>query len=96
MLQKIDLIGNIVADAETFSAKEGREMISFKVAANEKSGEESRVTYYDVRMGKSGILPYLKKGTAVYVSGRLSLGAIAKDGKAYLNASVNAKDVILL
>lgn len=96
MLQKIDVIGNIVADAEVITSKDGREQIVFRVAANEKVGEESKATYYDVRMGKSGILPYLKKGTGVYVSGKLSLSATAKDGKAYLNATVYSREIVLL
>lgn len=96
MLQKIDLIGNVVADAEVVTSKDGREQVTFRVAANEKVGEESKATYYDVRMNKSGILPYLKKGTAIYVSGRLSLSAVAKEGKAYLNATVFAREVVLL
>ena len=96
MLQKIDLIGNIVADAEVVTSKDGREQIAFRLAVNEKAGEESKATYFDVRMGKSGILSYLKKGSAIYVTGKLSLGAVAKDGKAYLNATVVARAVVLL
>ena len=96
LIEEIDLIGNIVADAEVVTSKDGREQIAFRLAVNEKAGEESKATYFDVRMGKSGILSYLKKGSAIYVTGKLSLGAVAKDGKAYLNATVFARDVVLL
>ena len=46
--------------------------------------------------GRSGVLNYLKKGQPVYVSGRLSVSAISKDGKAFLNASISAKDLVLI
>ena len=96
MLQKIDLLGNLVADAEVVTSKDGREQIAFRLAVNDKVGEDSKATYFDVRMGKSGIVSYLKKGTAIYVTGKLALSATAKDGKAYLNAAVFARDVVLL
>ena len=46
MLQKIDLIGTLVADAEIKNGKDGSEFIAFRVAASESSGEEKRTTYY--------------------------------------------------
>ena len=96
MLQKIEIIGNLVQDAELKSGREGKEFISFRVAASEQSGEDRKTTYYDVVAGKSGVLSYLKKGQTVYVSGRLSLSAVCKDGKAFLNASVSARDLVLV
>ena len=95
MLQKNDLIGNLVADAEIMTGKDGSEFIAFRVAASESSGEEKRTTYYEVSCHKSGVIDYLKKGQQVYVSGRLSISANCKDGKAYLNAYVSANHVIL-
>ena len=96
MLQKIEIIGNLVSDAELRAGKDGKEFISFRVAASEQSGEEKKTTYYDVNQGKSGVLDYLKKGQQVYVSGRLSISAVCKDGKAFLNAYISAKDLVLL
>lgn len=95
MLQKIDLIGNLVADAEIRSGKDGNEYISFRVAASENSGDEKRTTFYEVSCHKSGVIEYLKKGQQVFVSGRLSLSTNCKDGKSYYNAYVSARDVIL-
>lgn len=95
MLQKIDLIGNLVADAEIRSVKEGGEYIAFRVAVSEHSGEEKNTTYYEVTCSKSGVIEYLKKGQQVFVSGRLSLSVYVKEDKGYLNAKVKAKDLIL-
>lgn len=95
MLQKIDLIGNLVADAEIKQGKDGSEYIAFRVAASESFGEEKRSTYYEVSCKRSGVLEYLKKGQQVFVSGRLSISANCKDGKAFLNAYVSASHVVL-
>ena len=93
MLQRIDLIGNLVADAEIRTGKDGSEYIGFRVAVSETIGEEKRSTFYEVNCHKSGVIEYLKKGQQVYVSGRLSISSVCKDGKAYLNAYVSATDV---
>ena len=44
MLQKIDLIGNLVADAEIKTGKDGSEFIGFRVAVSENFAEEKRTT----------------------------------------------------
>ena len=90
MLQRIDLIGNLVADAEIKTGKDGKDFISFRLAVSENFAEEKRTTYYEVSCHKSGVIEYLKKGQQVFVSGRLSINAVCKDGKAYLNAYINA------
>lgn len=96
MLQKIEIIGNVVADAELKQSKSGNQYVSFTVAVNEGNGDEKRTTYYDVGSSKTGILNYVKKGRTIYVSGRLSLSAVCKDNKAYLNAYVTASEIDLM
>lgn len=96
MLQKIEIIGNLVQDAEVKQTKEGKEFISFRVAVTESAGEEKRTTYFDVNCARSGVLDYLKKGRQVYISGRLSLSAVCRDDKAFLNANVSARDLVLI
>ena len=90
MLQRIDLIGNLVADAEIKTGKDGNEFISFRIAVTDLYGEEKRTTYYEVTCPKTKSIENLKKGNLIFVSGRPSLSAICKDGKAYLNAYINA------
>ena len=96
MLQKIEIIGNVVADAELKQSKSGNQYVSFTVAVNEGNGDEKRTTYYDVGSSKTGILNYIKKGRTIYVSGRLSLSAVCRDNKAYLNAYVTASEIDLM
>ena len=96
MYQRINLIGNLVADAEVRTGKDGTEFISFRVAENETHGEEKRTTFYDVTYRKSDVIKYLKTGVKVFVTGRPSFNAVAKDGKVYQNNYVYASDVDLM
>lgn len=96
MLQRIEIIGNLVQDAEVKAGKDGKEFVTFRVAVSEGSGDDRRATYYDITYVKNGLLPYLKKGQSIYVSGRISISAVCKDDKAYVNAYVSGRDVELL
>lgn len=98
-MAKIIILGNLTADAEvksTTRAGKPAEFVTFRVAENEKRGDESIPTYYDVTMGRTGVLEYLKKGQKVQVIGnfRFSMGE-GKDGRSYPNLSVTALSVEL-
>ena len=95
-MQNATIIGNLAADAEVKKSKDsGYEFIVFRVAVNEKVGEETRTTYYDVSYNSVKLAPYLRKGKQVCVTGRLQLGVYIRpsDGESFLNARLNAKDV---
>ena len=97
MLQKIEIIGNLVADAEAKVSQSGNEFVAFRVAVNENLGDEKKATFFDVSYPKNNVLPFLKSGVKVYVSGKLSISAtLGKDGKAYLNAYIQGRDLELL
>jgi len=91
-MQKIFLTGNLVKDAETFTSKDGKEMMSFTVAVNDRDKE---ATFFDCVAGKYGVFEYLKKGQPVAVAGILRIKKAEKDGKTYRNISVWAEDLSL-
>ena len=98
-MAKIIILGNLTADAEAKSTVKNDktvEFVTFSVAENERRGDENISTYYDVMMGKTGVLEYLKKGQKVQVIGnfRFSLGE-GKDGRSYPNLQVSALSVEL-
>ena len=95
MLQKIEILGIITADAELKTSKNGNQYTGFRVMVTETYGDEKRTTFYDVAFSRNGLVNYLKKNRQVYVSGRLSLSAVCRDDKAYLNAYITANDVEL-
>ena len=93
MMQKISSIGKVVADAELKQSKSGNQYVNFSLVVEEKYGDETRVTYYEVGTNRTGIVNYIKKGRTIYASGKISLSAICRDGKAFLNAYVSATDI---
>ena len=95
MLQRIDLIGNLVADAEIKTGKDGKDFISFRLAVSENFGEEKRTTFFNVTCAKSGVIEYLKEGIQVFVTGRFGVSNREKDGKMYTNLNVTASQVCL-
>ena len=40
MLYRLDLMGNLVADAEVRTSQSGNEFVAFRVAVNENMGDE--------------------------------------------------------
>lgn len=86
---KIDVIGNLGADAET-RVSNGATYVAFRVAHTVKSvdmqtGEVVRVAVW-VSCSKAGecanLMPYLRKGTKVYVRGNAQLKVYTgHDGK---------------
>ena len=98
MMQVINVVGNIVDDAELRKSKDGNsQFISFRVAVTEKKGDDTRTTYYDVTHPSTGVYHFLKKGKPVCVVGNLSIWqSFGQDGKAYLNAHISAKVIDLV
>ena len=97
-MQKINIVGNLFADAELkTSTKDGesREFITFRVAVNQRYRDADETTTYEVAMRKTGIYDYLKKGQKVAVSGDLRMYTTEKEGKQYVHLAVLNPDVEL-
>ena len=98
-MAKIIILGNLTADAEAKSTVKNDktvEFVTFSVAENERRGDENVPTYYDVMMGKTGVLEYLKKGQKVQVIGNFRFSMTTKDGRSFPNLQVNALSVELV
>lgn len=102
MLQTM-IIGNIGADAQ-FKSDNGHEFTTFRVAHTESwndaaGNKQSRTMWVDVIMnGKPNVLPYLKKGTTVYVFGTTSTRVYSSEKDHCMKAgiTINASRVELL
>lgn len=81
-MQKIEIIGNLVADAAMVQSKTGGEpFMSFKVTCNEKKGDSDIKTTYEVTGKSTGVFQFLKTGKKVFVSGTPSVRAyVNKEG----------------
>lgn len=66
------IIGNLGRDAEVKPIN-GKEYLSFSVESTEKQGEQETTTWVSVLASHNpNLLPFLKKGQQVFVSGRMS------------------------
>lgn len=102
-LNKVQLIGNLAADAELRTTQTGANVCKFRLACNEswvKDGEKQDKTEWVscVLWGKRGqaLAQYLAKGKTIYVEGRLQTSSYEKDGVKHYRTEVNVSEVILL
>ena len=98
------VIGNLGADAQVKESN-GSKFVTFRVAHTESYSDQSgqkheSTTWIDCIMSnaESKVVPYLKKGTKVYVSGNCSLRVFssAKYRQMMAGAQINVQNVELL
>lgn len=102
-VNKVILVGNIGRDAETKFTPSGSAVTNFSLATSrrwkDQGGEWKEETdWHNVQLWKAEKLAeYLKKGTSVYVEGRLRHRSYEdKDGQKRYVTEIVADDVILL
>lgn len=102
-LNRVTLIGNLGRDAETRFTASGAAVTNFSIATERRwkdgqSGEyKSETDWHNVTLWKAEKLAeYLKKGTKLYVEGRLQTRKYDKDGQTHYATDVVAEQVILL
>jgi len=103
--QKMIIVGNLGQDPELRYTPQGTPVCNFSVATNERwrdSGGETqeRTTWFRVAVwGKRAevVNQYLKKGSQVYIEGRLSVREYTgRDGVVRTSLDVNASDIQFL
>lgn len=92
----VNLAGYLGKDPETRFTPSGQKVTSFSVATSHRKGKEDvtiwvRVTIWGDRFDK--LLPYLKKGSAVIVTGKFNPPStyVDKEGKTQVNLEVVAE-----
>ena len=87
-VNKVILIGNLGKDAESKFTPNGTSVATFSIATSwrqkdQQTGEWTDQTdWHNIKLWKSeNVVPYLTKGTQVYVEGRLHTRSYEKDGK---------------
>ena len=102
MLQ-LQVIGNLGADAE-LKTENGREYITFRVAHSEKfinrqQMQETRTMWVTCFLEGNGgkLLPYLKRGAKVFVTGAMTLRVYSseKTRRYEAGASINVRNIEL-
>lgn len=99
-LNKVLIYGNITRDPEQKALPSGMAVTNFSVATNRrytKDGEKKEeVEYHNVvSFGKTAenVATYMKKGSAIYVEGRLKTRSWEKDGKKVYRTEIIAENV---
>lgn len=105
-LNKVTLIGNMVRDPESRSIRSGQHVTRFSVATNyawqdaKTKTKKEAVDFHDViAWGKLGdiITQYVKKGSKIYVEGRLrNRQYTTKDGQKRTAKEIVADNMIML
>ena len=94
MLQ-LNAILNLGADAEAKTIND-KKYISFRGASTEKKDGQDVVTWVSVLASfNENLLPYLKKGQQVYVSGRMAAGIYQSNNSFGIDVSVFAQTLQL-
>lgn len=89
------IIGNLGKDAETKNIN-GKDYLSFSVASTEKQGEQEQTTWVSVLASNNpNLLPYLKKGQQVFVSGKLKASIYQNQNSFGIDLSVFAQTLQL-
>lgn len=103
MLNKVQLIGYLGADPETRYTPDGEAIARARVATSEtwkKNGEKHEKTEWHnvVFFGKLGEIAgkHLKKGSLVYVEGRLQTRSWDKDGETRHTTEIVAEGMKML
>jgi len=105
-LNKVTLIGNMVRDPESRSLRTGQTVTKFSLATNyawqdaKTKAKKEAVDFHDIiAWGKLGeiVRQYVKKGSKIYVEGRLRNRAYtAKDGQKRTAKEIVADNMIML
>lgn len=99
----ITVIGRITADAQVKTVSEGREVVTFTIAQNErfkvKGSDEIKqvVNYFRCSFWmKTGIAKHLQKGVLVEAAGRIGVNAwIDQQGEARANLNMHVQSIQL-
>lgn len=100
-LNKVIIFGNLTRDPETKALPSGMNVCNFSVATNhvyrDANGEKKeQVEFHSVVVfGKTAdtVAQYLKKGSSVFIEGRLQTRSWEKDGKKQHRTEIVAEKV---
>ena len=98
-MNKVILIGNVGRDPEMRYTPQGQAVTSFSVATSYGKGDDKQTEWFNCSAwGKQAELTneYLRKGSRVYVEGRIRSKEYEVDGKARFSLDVSVNQVEFL
>lgn len=97
-LNKVMLIGNIGNDLE-LKGENGKEYIRFSLATADNLDKDAAPEWHRIVAFKghaANIAKHLKKGSHVFIEGRLQTSKYQKNGQTFYNTEIIVQDVIFL
>lgn len=97
-MMKVIIAGHLGADVETRYTEKGKKVSTIRVAANTKRNGKEETVWWRVSLWGDefdAILPYLKKGSGVIVTGDFVRNEIYmdRDGKPQMSLEISARSV---
>lgn len=103
-LNRVELIGNVTRDPELKSTPNGRAVVQFSIATSytykdQQGGKVEKTEFHNlVAWAKLAeiIGQYVRKGSKLFVAGRLSTRNYEKDGQKHYRTEIIVEDMIML
>ena len=99
MINKAILVGNLGADPETKYTQNGKTVTNFNLATSEKYNNETHTEWHKiVTWDKLAEVcgEYLKKGSRVYIEGKIQTRKWEKDGRINYTTEIVAREMKML
>ncbi|MBB3699615.1 single-stranded DNA-binding protein [Flammeovirga yaeyamensis] len=103
-VNKVILVGNLGADPEVRNLEGGNKVATLSIATSENytdrdGNRQTQTEWHRVNLwnGLAGVAEqYLKKGSKVYIEGRLTTRSYEKDGVTRYSTDITARDMVML
>jgi len=99
MVNKVILVGRLGKDPELRTTPNGRQVCRFSVATDSGFGEQRKTEWHNVvtfERQAENCAKFLRKGSMVYVDGRITYGKYEKDGQTRYSTDIIASSVQFL
>ena len=94
------ITGNLGKDADQRFTPSGTAVLSFSVAVKSGYGDKEKTNWVKCtiwgKRAEGGLVPYLKKGTQVAISGEFSMNEWEKDGEKHSMPEINVNTIDLI
>lgn len=99
MLNKVMLIGRLGRDPECKITQSGKSVCLFTLATDTGYGDNKKTDWHNITVfdkTSDNCAKYLRKGSPVYVEGRISYDAYEKDGIKHTTTKIIANTVLFI
>ena len=99
MLNKVMLIGRLGRDPECKITQSGKSVCSFTLATDTGYGDNKKTDWHNITVfdkAADNCAKFLRKGSPVYVEGRISYDAYEKDGIKHTTTKIIANTVLFI